>query len=203
MYLSQLMVNPQWRAARYDLADRYELHRTLLRAFPETLDAAERVLYRVEDHPKQRQVVVLVQSHERPDWERADRLKWGYLLGEPRVREAHPAVTAGMQLMFRLHANPTVKQDGKRHAIYNEEALLTWLERKGAAHGFAFDRLGVQVVKLGKKHGQKGRQTWHAVQFDGMLHVVDGEALSAALLNGIGSAKAFGFGLLSIPYRAI
>jgi CRISPR system Cascade subunit CasE len=40
--------------------------------------------------------------------------------------------------------------------------------------------------------------THHAVRFDGLLVVTDPERLRHALRAGIGSAKGFGFGLLSL-----
>jgi len=203
MYLSQLVVNPRSRVARSDLADRYELHRTLMSAFPAELPANERILYRVEDNRNVPVVSVLVQSHYLPDWESVERMqRGGYLVDLPRIRVIVHEVTAGQRLPFRLQANPTVKRDGKRHAIYADFELLTWLSRQGDRHGFTCTPLDVQVVKLGKKHGQKRRQTWHAVQFDGALTVTETAAFEEGLASGIGSAKAFGFGLLSIPYRS-
>jgi CRISPR system Cascade subunit CasE len=37
-----------------------------------------------------------------------------------------------------------------------------------------------------------------SVQFDGILRVSDPDKLHAAIENGIGSGKGFGFGLLSL-----
>lgn len=200
IYLSQLMVNLHSRPARNDLADRYELHRTLLSAFPETLPAHERVLYRVEEGTLDPMAIILVQSLTQPDWGAVPRLRDPYLLREPRVRQIVPYVQSGDRHRFRLQANPTVKRDGKRHAIYDEAALLAWLQRKGEQHGFAVGPLDARAAKLGQKTGQKRRQTWHAVQFDGILTVMDSRLFVQTLQQGIGSAKAFGFGLLSIPY---
>lgn len=204
MYLTQLLLNLQSREARFDLSDRYELHRTLLRAFPQTMPDDERVLYRVEDQHQTPVVPILLQSHEQPDWNAAERLsKPGYLCRAPNMRPITPRATAGQQYPFRLQANPSIKRDGKRHALYDEDALREWLTRKGAAHGFSVQPEAIQVVKLGKKYGKKRQQTWHSVQFDGTLTVVETDAFVAALIGGIGSAKAFGFGLLSIPYSAL
>lgn len=203
MYLSQLLVNPRSRDARIDLADRYELHRTLLNGFPEDLPSDERILYRVEDNPNVPIISVLVQSRYLPEWESVERMsRRGYLTDVPQVRRIVPELALGQRLPFRLQANPTVKRDGKRHAIYRDDDLLAWLQRKGEQHGFACDMLDVQIVKLGKKYGKRRKQTWHAVQFDGLLTVADPERFSVALVNGIGSGKAFGFGLISIPYRS-
>ena len=203
MFLSQLLFNLRHRAARRDLGDRYELHRTLLCAFPTQLPADERVLYRVEQTNRQACVTVLVQSQTLPNWGQAARLNEPrYLCRLPGLRSFAPQVQAGLRLHFRLQANPTVKRHGKRYAIYAESELLDWLQRKGQAHGFVVDPLDVRCVKLGKQYGQRRRQTWHAVQFDGLLQVSQPEAFSEALRRGIGSGKAFGFGLLSIAARS-
>jgi CRISPR system Cascade subunit CasE len=200
MYLSRLMLNPRSRQVRTDLADRYELHRTLLNAFPETLPVQERVLYRVEEGTLEPIVRVLVQSQGKPDWTIVPRLRDRYLLHEPELRKVDLDVFEGQRLRFRLQANPTVKRAGKRHALYADDDLLAWLQRKGDQHGFEVGPLDVRTVKLGKKHGKGRQQVWHAVQFDGVLTVTHASIFSEALTQGIGSAKAFGFGLLSIPY---
>lgn len=202
MYLSQLLLNPRSRNARYDLSDRYELHRTMMSAFPAELPPDERVLFRVEDNRNQPVVAILVQSRYLPDWDAVERMgRQGYLASPPNVRALGVEIALGQQFPFRLQANPTVKRDGKRHALHADDELMNWLLRQGDGHGFTCDPLRVQTVKLGNRYGQKRRQTWHAVQFDGALVVTQAEAFEAALINGIGSAKAFGFGLLSIPHR--
>ncbi len=201
MFLSQLLVNLRHRPARRDLADRYELHRTLLCAFPKNMPAAERVLYRVEQARRQPFVTVLVQSQTRPDWAKAERLSDPrYLCKLPQLRAVEPQASAGVELPFRLQANPTVKRAGKRHAILAEDELTRWLQRKGERHGFELDLARLRSVKLGKQHGKKRQQTWHLAQFDGFLQVTRPESFVAALRGGIGSAKAFGCGLLSVPY---
>lgn len=40
--------------------------------------------------------------------------------------------------------------------------------------------------------------TFHAVRFEGYLQVTDGDRFREILKNGLGSAKAYGFGLLSL-----
>lgn len=203
MFLSHLLINLRHRGARRDLSDRYELHRRLLRAFPRAMPADERVLYRVEQTQGQPFVRVLVQSQQRPDWAGAERLSdpW-YLCKLPEVREVEPRVSEGLRLPFRLQANPTVKRAGKRHAIYAEDELTRWLQRKGDMHGFLVEPANLRSVKLGRQHGKGRKQTWHLVQFDGLLQVTDPDLFVAGLCNGIGSAKAFGCGLLSVPYPA-
>ena len=122
MYLSRLILNGRSREARRDLANCHDLHRTVLRAFPDlpadpaaTGEARARlgVLFRLESDGRTGAARVLVQSRERPDW---SRLPAGYMLetgGLPpnpdckEITEAYAAIRAGDELVFRLRANPT------------------------------------------------------------------------------------------------
>lgn len=115
---------------------------------------------------------------------------------------------------------------GKRVALVREEEQIKWLVRKGrgdgldGAGGFELvmneveDENGdicsvarVTVVSEGKKFGRKTENerrhemTHVAVLFEGLLRITEADAFRRTLLRGIGSAKAFGFGLLSIAKR--
>ena len=126
MYLSRLILNPRHRRVQRELANPYELHRTLMRGFPDGLETLndERVLFRVEVEPRTGVPVVLVQSLNQPDW------SWlvaseGYLLPEsgwPAYVFANPAtktfdlpLSLGQVLAFRLRANPTAKRRRERN----------------------------------------------------------------------------------------
>lgn len=57
----------------------------------------------------------------------------------------------------------------------------------------------VRGTKFDSRNGNERRQlTFAAVRFDGRLQVTDRDAFVATLEQGIGKAKAYGFGLLSI-----
>jgi CRISPR system Cascade subunit CasE len=234
MYLSKLVLNLRDWQVRRDLADCQELHRTLLRAFPD--GAADNIagararcglLYRVEVDRLSGTVAVLVQSALEPDWSRlpagyAARCAW-----KP-ITAAYEAITVGMRLRFRLRANPTrriarardaeeTRWVGKRVQLFREEDQLAWLARKGQAHGFRLVQVravpdrpvsAVQVAPEGVVTGRRtsGGQvhplTFGSVLFEGELEVTDAATFRAALVHGIGPAKAYGFGLLSVARLA-
>lgn len=238
-YLSRLILDPLRRPVRRDLADCYQLHRTLLRAFPSAPDGeAARahcgLLYRAEPYDRHPSLIrILAQSALEPDW---SRLPDGYLdaapdaLPNPSLRPldaAYAQIAAGMPFTFRLRANPTrrigannTQQDarwrGKRVELRREDEQLDWLARKGADGGFRLLQVrahpeirDVQASNLEKARGWRpgGAETpgmplrFGAALFEGRLEVTDPDAFRAALRAGLGSGKAFGFGLLSIAAR--
>jgi len=262
VYLSRLILNVRCREVRRDLADCHDLHRTILRGFPDlpptgvTIgDARARlgVLFRMESHPRTGAASVLVQSVAEPDW---SRLPDGYLLdtrGAPpnpdrkTIDGAYSAIRVGDELVFRLRANPTkrlppstgadgVRRDGKRVELRTEEELVRWLGEKGTGNtvtgrpGLGYRLVTVRARpglasrgpgeastavadararSVGKVVGQalrpaeggaarRERMTFGDVLFEGRLVVTDADLFRRTLEQGIGSGKAYGFGLLSV-----
>lgn len=113
------------------------------------------------------------------------------------------------------------KRNGKRVEIRDEERQHEWLERKGVQHGFRIR--GVRAIDENKSIGKHvpqhavsvagdaaplladldeqsrpPRLTFASVLFEGELLVTNKEMFTDALKHGVGSGKAYGFGLLSI-----
>lgn len=117
--------------------------------------------------------------------------------------------------------------DGERRGLYREAERLDWLVRQSTRCGFALPltqmtlrRNGEPLIFRGRPHdeltldlpacqvidlndGQRfplsdRKIQFSAARFDGVLQVADVELFRHALENGIGPAKGFGFGLLSI-----
>jgi len=163
-------------------------------------------LFRIDPHPAGR-VVIVVQSATRPDWDYAFH-NADYLRADRQVREFDPLLwcRTGATWQFHLRANPTVKREEKRHALLMEDEQMAWLRRKADAGGF--EVLSVTASRDGPRAARKTdynapepkehRITVFAVRFDGVLKVTDAAAFLQSLCCGIGPAKAFGFGLLSV-----
>jgi CRISPR system Cascade subunit CasE len=226
MYLVRAFLNPVSRAVRADLADVMGLHRTLMRAFPDNAGPSSRkqhgVLYRVDEDVRRGRVVLLVQSATRPDFA---RLPAGYILDlgddfdlgagvseNPAVRmvnEERERIVVDDRFAFRLRANTTKKipkldsatkaptKNGKRVPVRGDDGRLAWLARHAQKGGFAPE--DVRVTEVPTRSGGGGRElTFAGAIFEGRLRVTNADAFRAALAEGIGPAKAFGFGLLSI-----
>jgi CRISPR system Cascade subunit CasE len=215
MILSRLLLNPRSPQVQAELSNLYELHRTVMSGFTQGLrvlpeDDARRVLYRLEVRRQMPMLTLLVQSPITAVWQHLVESK--YLLRTPEQREFSPGFQAGEVFAFRLVANPAKKQrvdgkkNGRRVALYDPEEQLTWLTRKAEQYGFRVQ--GVQARPPEDLQGflfrGDARHTLKivAVQYDGLLEVTDPTALSAAIRDGIGPAKGFGCGLLSLARAA-
>lgn len=217
MYLSRLILNPRSRQARSELADVYELHRTVMNAFAGRVTDDERVLFRVDVHPRSGIPTLLVQSQAEPDWGFLLEAGKNYLLtgddlpldvDNPAVKPFDLVLQAGQVLSFRLRANPTVKKDregrkqGRRVGLVREEDQMVWLQRKIEAAGAAL--LSANVSSDGKSGGklfreqEKHKLSFVSVQFDGVLQVKAPDLLVKSIGAGLGSGKGLGFGLLSL-----
>lgn len=224
MYLSRLILNPRARQVRNELADPYEMHRTVCKALPDANykdNESSGILFRVDLHPRTRIPTLLVQSRLKPDWSFLLAERKDYLLGEndlpldvenPAVKEMNLHLHEGQTLAFRLRANPTfkkttVKENGEKHkarlGIFNEEDQQKWLIRKLESAGAAL--VNVNIVneqftrgKLFVEKEKASRLNFLSVQFDGVLQVKDKDKLTSSIFTGFGSAKGLGFGLLSL-----
>lgn len=200
IYLSLLILNPRSRQVQAELRDPYQMHRTISRAFGEdpATYAAARCLFRVDEISGDAQPRLLVQSQMTPDWSPITAIE-RYLAEEPRLTSYAPRFTAGQLLAFRLRCNPTVKRQGSRYALRTEAERMTWLARKAETGGFVVCRADIKALDpLTTCTAKAQTVTLNSVQYDGLLRVMDPERFAATLASGIGSAKGFGFGLLSL-----
>lgn len=204
MFLSRLIPNPRHRDVRRDLAKLYDLHRTLLGAFPDENDGGPgRVLFRL-DWPRDRSnLVILLQSDKEPNW---NALPAGYLIESDCKPIGDLSFQPRQLLAFRLRANPTrrvgksgdARWTGKRVGLMQEKDQLDWLQRKAAQGGFRIRSASASQQDETQAFKTDHRMKFLAVLFDGILEVTDPELFRNTLAAGIGSGKAFGFGLLSV-----
>jgi len=201
MYLTRLTLDPRSAQARCDLADAYEMHRTLARAFvADEHSAPARFLWRLEaGNNAWATPVVLVQSALAGDWSGLQALP-NYLQREVESKPLHLQewIEGGARYRFRLQANPTVTRQGKRYGLVGEEEQLAWLNRQGERHGFGIEAALVTASDVLASRKGDSRISLQRVCFEGRLQVRELTAFSRALMQGIGPGKAFGCGLLSV-----
>ena len=195
----------------------YDVHRELWRAFP---GHTQRPFLFRADGAEGRRLRVLVQSFVVPEWTRLA----GALEEASGPNAFAPAMIPGARFRFFLRANPTRSRKdrgepkvaalegaafraarGVRRPILAETERVEWLKRQGDSAGFALAARedGTPILRLAPPFSVEWRNggppaRHDGVDFEGVLRVDDPAAFARALANGIGSAKAFGFGLLSV-----
>ncbi len=185
-----------------------------------------KILHRLEEGPAG--PLLYVQSEAAPDWSGLPAgylLEAPMGLKNPGVRFLDAewrTLTVGDRLHFRLRANPTRRagtdegraalraeagvKGGQRLGLRTDAERVDWLVRKGQTAGFviAGTRMDPQVpdvrVATDRVGGvrEPGDLQFSSATFDGALVVTAVPALLTALRDGVGSAKAYGFGLLSV-----
>jgi len=177
-------------------------------------------LFRIDPHLGGR-VMILLQSAAEPDWDYAFHNASYLLAAPPEMRLLDPSFALSERLKFRILANPVrrvsprsldakgrpldKKWIGKRVPVPHNK-LEEWLTRKADNSGFHVERFtaiqpGYVYMKGSqadpRSSGDKGNRLFSA-RFEGILEVTDADAFYETLVSGIGPAKAFGFGLLSV-----
>jgi CRISPR system Cascade subunit CasE len=138
------------------------------------------------------------------------------------VSETYASIGSGATLRFRIRANPTrrietksgrngERHNGRRVELRTGAEQIEWLRHKGRTHGFKVLSLRVSDSVLNvrlsdanklrgfrKEGARRHALTFASVLFEGVLRVSDGDVFRVAMERGIGSAKAYGFGLLSV-----
>jgi CRISPR system Cascade subunit CasE len=89
-------------------------------------------------------------------------------------------------------------EKGKRRGLIDMDDILAWLARKAQVCGFEILSVGFERVYWYESRGGKHDKALGGVQFDGILVVSDPDKLREAVRQGIGTQKAYGFGLLSL-----
>lgn len=187
-------------AARLRLRDGYAWHQLVWRAFPERDGKPRDFLTRLERREREgrfRLLVVSPRAPVRPESWPDDPAMW-------QTREIGPAFLTHGRYRFQLHANPTKRDNDtrKRVPLRLPDEQRDWIKRKGAQSGFAVDETSLRIVPGGREWFRieaSNRSGVHqAVEFEGVLAVVDPPAFQAAFAKGIGPAKGFGFGLLAL-----
>ncbi|WP_433235215.1 type I-E CRISPR-associated protein Cas6/Cse3/CasE [Actinomadura nitritigenes] len=226
MYLTRAFLNPRRAGAIHLLGSPQRMHAAVMAGFPPILAPDDRVLWRLDAESSHRVSLYIVSAH-RPDlthlveqagWPRSDVPSWATKSYEPLLRQ----LKAGQQYAFRLTANPTYVearrgQRGIRRPHVTAEQQTTWLLEQSTKKGFEIlpaanpHRLSTEQahnlrlvdrhrIRFAKERGEN--VALHRVTFQGVLEVADESALRATLTYGIGRARAYGCGLLTLARPA-
>lgn len=207
IFLSRVIINSVAPQRRKMLNDCYELHRSIMSAFPDEKGNARQkfnVLFSMRT--KENTTEIIVQSGIKPDWERSS-LCPRYANERWECKEIGGIIEAAVKkrktFFFQLVASPTKKiasegKNSKRVLLHKEEDQIDWLLRKGRQNGFEVSLPSINLRPPEVRSGQKKEVFFRSVEFSGNLAVTEPKLFLEALVKGIGSEKAFGCGLLML-----
>lgn len=204
-WLTRLTLDVHNRRIRKMLADGPSQHRYLMRLVADDLGDQPRhtagLLYRIENIDTT--ATVLVQSTTPP---LVEHLATDGLLTS-QIRPLAPlldGIDVGRSIKYRIVANPTKRwgnsapdprQRGKLHVLRGPQAEEWWAKR---AHDNGLD---IQSAQWGPRPDVPVNRGQHATaQFDGLATIRDAAAVHEAILTGIGRARSYGCGMLSIAF---
>lgn len=197
------------------------MHAAVLAAFPGRLAdrTDQRVLWRLDPAPGA--VHLFVVSPEQPDFTHLIEQAGWPTLRTWQTREYGPfldRLAGGQPWMFRLTANPARSRRPEGAARSQRYGHVTvaqqqeWLANRCIGAGFdiagaeeSSRREGIVVRERGAADFRRGdgRVTLATATFEGQLVVVDPDALRNTLIGGLGPAKAYGCGLLTLAPRPV
>ncbi|MCO5060746.1 MAG: type I-E CRISPR-associated protein Cas6/Cse3/CasE [Kiritimatiellae bacterium] len=199
MHLTQALI-PYEVAARLKLHNAYDWHRLAWDTFPGRPEAERDFLTRIERQEREGRFRLLILSASRP--QRPAPLSEASV--EWQTRTISEKFLGYAAYRFTLRANPT-KRDNKlrkRVPLLEGDAQREWLNRKAKAAGFRVIAESLRIIPEGRQRFRDRTQgkagVHHSVEFAGTLIVEDAESFKVSFERGIGSGKAFGFGLLAL-----
>lgn len=216
MFLTKMPINPRRRGARLLLSSPQALHAAVLAGFndPRPSDHG-RILWRLDTHGQHR-VVLYTLSPDKPDYTHLTE-QAGWRTTETWHTRAYDtlldSLRTGQLWQFRLTANPVhsarredwtdTKPLGHVTVSQQQQWLLDRAERLGfriAPSRAAPTEPDLAIVdRAVRRFPRSGHTvTLSIATFEGHLEVTDPTALRRSLAFGIGRAKAYGCGLLTL-----
>jgi len=205
--LSRIKLDPRKYHTRRAISSPQILHASIEGCYPVKADK-DRKLWRLDN--LQNNLFLLLLSPERPDFtELAQQFCSEGAQGETKdYTPLLASIRAGARYRFRLRANPTHSvpmQKGERGKVFSHvtvEQKRDWLMQKAQASGFLldeslFDVVETDYLRFSRSRNDNPVEIGVAV-FEGVLEVSDQEMFVRSLTQGIGRAKAYGCGMLTI-----
>ncbi|WP_329295615.1 type I-E CRISPR-associated protein Cas6/Cse3/CasE [Streptomyces pseudovenezuelae] len=208
--LARIRLNPHSRAVQRDLRDANDMHRSLMRLVPDHLGTSPRqtagLLYRLDETDTTSTLLVQAATLD------PSRLPDDY--GHADVKDLTPmfnALKKGLAVRYRIVVNPVKTERlpleqkgrrGKRIPLTGPDADHWWTSRAAEAGLDLHTVLPTPIAAI--RHPPKGAPSirHHLVRYDGTATVTDPDALTHAVLTGIGRAKSYGAGLISLAPEA-
>jgi CRISPR system Cascade subunit CasE len=218
--LTRVIVSYQL-AASLRIRSSYDWHQRVWECFPDRTDADRDFLTRLDDKDGEYQLLILSPVVPcRPEWCPCDAweskvISTAYF---EQDRYAFQLRANPTKKVINISKPKVIKTDGRidrnknsrRVALVGPDELRAWLARKAAGHGFSVEQTTMRP--FGNQYFKKADAfaPHFAVDFQGVLKVTEPEKFRQVwfgrtdqrspgrIIRGIGSAKAFGLGMLVI-----
>ncbi len=219
MHLTRFRINTIRRGARKLLGSPQAMHAAVLSGFARPDDhtrADARTLWRVDQH-LDRQVTLYILSPGQPDLTHLVEQAGWPTTETWLTRPYQPfldTLQAGQQWAFRLTANPTRSgrktadaPDTQRFGAVTVAHQAEWLRSRGEQHGFSIagqadgnPNLVIHQRQTRAFTRNRGERpvTLVTATYDGVLTIDKVEGFRTILTTGIGHAKAYGCGLITL-----
>jgi CRISPR system Cascade subunit CasE len=213
MFMTKMPLNIRRRGTVHLLASPQRMHAAVMAAFPDSPAEGSRVLWRVDRGHEA--VALFVVSPMPPDLTHvAEQAGWPTTTTwETKPYDSFISrIAVGDRMAFRIRANPVHsvrtrpgQSDTKVTAHITVGHQQQWLVDRGPSNGFAIvdDADGAPEVLVRDRQLERFRRgdqnvTLSSAVFEGQLLVKDAEAFRAVLTAGLGRAKAYGCGLMTV-----
>ena len=216
MYLTRFELNTARRGTRELLASPHRVHGAVLSAFPAAhreSTANGRVLWRLDQRGHQTLLYIL--SPHTPDLTHLVEEAGWPTVAQWDTKPYAPLLerlTTGSTWAFRLTANPVrsarTAPDATRSQRLGHVTVAQqthWLLSRAAGWGFTFPEgpdkepdVAVHSRRTWRFSRNDRTVTLSTATFEGRLEVTEPDALRHALTHGIGPAKGYGCGLLTL-----
>ncbi|MGG2460586.1 type I-E CRISPR-associated protein Cas6/Cse3/CasE [Streptomyces sp. RGM 3693] len=208
--LARIRLNPHSRSVQRDLRDPTQMHRTLMRMVPDGLGDGSRqaagLLYRLDESATTSTLLVQATTLD------PTRLPDEY--GHTDIKDLTPlfnALKKGLAVRYRIVLNPVKRERlpleqkdkrGKIVPLFGPDADQWWTRRADDAGLQLQSLLPTPVTAVRSRAKDAPSMRHNLLRYDGTATVTDPDALTHALLTGIGRAKPYGAGLLSLAPAA-
>lgn len=199
LFLTKVALDSRQRSVRSAVAEPRDLHRCLMKAFPENLDGPGRsaagLLYRLEPSGH----TILAQSRIKPE---PDRLPNGFAARTIDITKVLDRLARGLTVRYECVATPVRRQaKTKKEVALKGEAAEQWWTERAQVSGLELptNSDGNRVVLTEDRSLTiRGWRTLGYTRFEGVATIVDSNQLRAAVQRGIGRNKNWGAGLLTM-----
>ncbi len=202
MYLSRVKINTSIRNTIKFLSSPQVVHAAVEASFADSDQT--RKIWRIDYY--RGYPYMLLFSQNKPDF--ASFIKqFGYpdMPGEVHdYQKVLDILQNGQQYRFRLCANPvySLKQrEGQRGKVVPHITIAQqegWLQGKSERAGFTLNEFAIMQRGIKKFARQHKCVTLSTATYEGALKIKDAEVFKVTLIQGIGRAKSYGCGLLTL-----